>query len=111
MAAARKSLDEVLRDASPAALLKPRMIQAWSCADVLAHFAGYTRSISDQLAAIRGKARSGPDYQAPEDATTDEYNAIVVEYWRERHLEELLEEEGAAFAALIREVLELPAAV
>lgn len=108
MAAARAALDEILRDASPALLLKPRTIHGWSCADVLAHFAGYTRSISDQLAAIRGKARTGPDYEAPEDATTDEYNEIVVEHWRKRHLEELLEEESAAFAALIGEVLELP---
>jgi len=108
MAAARAALDEILRDASPSALLKPRTIQAWSCADVLAHLAGYTRSISDQLAGIRGKDRSGPEYEAPEDATTDEYNEIVVEHWRERNLQELLEEEGAAFAALIGEVLELP---
>ena len=108
MAAARAALDEILRDASPAALLKPRTIQAWSCGDVLAHFAGYTRSISDQLAAIRGKDRSGPEYKAPEDATTDEYNEIVVEHWREQNLEELLEEESSAFTALICEVLEVP---
>ena len=108
MAAARAALDGILRDASPAALLKPRTIQAWSCADVLAHLAGYTRSISDQLAAIRGKDRSGPEYKAPPDATTDEYNEMVVEHWRERNLEELLEEESAAFAALVREVLEVP---
>jgi hypothetical protein len=108
MAAARAALDEILRDASPAALLRPMTIQAWSCSDVLAHFAGYTRSIADQLAAIHGRARSGPSYEAPEDATTDEYNDIVIEYWRVRELGQLLEEERAAFAALIREVRALP---
>jgi hypothetical protein len=108
MDAARVALDEVLSGASPAALLSPRTIGAWSCADVLAHFAGYTRSIADQLASVRGQARGGPDYEAPEDATTDDYNEIVVEHWRKRQLEELLEEERAAFAALLREVLGLP---
>jgi hypothetical protein len=107
MAAARAALDAILREASPAALLHPRTIQAWSCADVLAHFAGYTRSIADDLAASRGQARLGPDYQAAPDATIDGYNGAVVAHWRKLSLDALLAEESAAFTALLDEVSSL----
>ena len=108
MGEARAALDALLEGASTAALLEPATIYAWSCADVLAHLAGYTRSIADELAASRAEARHGPDYPAPPDAGTDEYNAIVVAHWRDRRLVELLEEERVAFAALVDEVRFLP---
>jgi mycothiol maleylpyruvate isomerase-like protein len=108
MGAARAGLDEILRAASPAVLLGPRTIHDWSCADVLAHLAGYTRSIADELAASSGRARLGPEYQAAAEASVDDYNRAVVAFWREQSVEALLAEEQAAFGALLDEVLALP---
>jgi hypothetical protein len=107
MGVARIMLDAILKQASSTALLRPNTIAAWSCADVLAHLAGYTRSIADDLAAAGGRPRHGPDYQTPADATIDEYNATVVAYWRRRQLDELLDEERTAFIALTDEVMAL----
>jgi DinB family protein len=109
MTLVRAELDELLRGASDAALRRPEIEGQWSCADILAHFAGYTRGVADGLAKARGAAANSPPYDAPPGLGDDEFNAIVVNYWRSRPSLELLKEERDAFRALVAEVDMLPA--
>ena len=107
MAAVRIELDDLLRGASDSMLREPRIYGEWSCADVLAHFAGYTRGVADGLARARGSRANSPAYGAPPGLSDDDFNAVVVDYWRQRPISELLEEERDAFRALMTEVEDL----
>ena len=107
MEAMRQELDDLLRRASNAELRRPGIEGEWSCADVLAHFAGYTRGVADLLAEARGLRSLAPRYNAPPGLNDDDFNAIVVSYWRARPVQELLTEERAAFDALVAEVSRL----
>jgi hypothetical protein len=109
MAAVRDELDTLLRGASEAALRKTGAEGAWSSADILAHFTGYTRRYGARLAAARGIARATL-YNAPASLHDDDFNAIVVGYWRTRPTQELIAEERAAFDDLLIELQALPAA-
>ena len=108
MSAVRAELDGLLSGVSDAALKRPAIEGEWSCADILAHFAGYTRGVADGLAKARGAAASSPPYDAPAGLGDDEFNAIVVNYWRRRPSSELLKEELNAFNALVAEVQKVP---
>jgi hypothetical protein len=104
----RRELDHLLVGATEARLREPGAEGDWSCADVLAHFTGYTRGVADALRQARGEGPLAPAYQAPPGLGDDDFNAIVVGYWRKRSLVELLAEERSAFNALVEEVLRLP---
>jgi hypothetical protein len=54
MTSVRVELDELLRGGPDHALRQPGIGGEWSCADILAHFAGYTRGVADGLAKARG---------------------------------------------------------
>jgi hypothetical protein len=105
----RAELDELLRGVSEAALREPGAEGTWSSADVLAHFAGYTRGVADLLRATRGVEPEAPPYNAPPGLSDDDFNDIVVQFWREQPIEDLLREEREAFEALVHEVSALPA--
>ena len=109
MRSVRAELDELLRGFSEAALREPGVEGIWSRADVLAHFAGYTRGVADLLRATRGAQSDAPPYNAPPGLGDDDFNAIVVQFWRQRPIEDLLREEREAFKALVDEVNALPA--
>jgi hypothetical protein len=109
MATVREEMDALLRGASEAALREKGAEGDWSCADILAHLTGYTRRYGSRLAAARGVARVAL-YDAPPSLHDDDFNAIVVGYWRTRPIQELIQEERAAFADLVAEVEALPAA-
>lgn len=106
MVSVRDELDALLHGASEAALKRTGAEGDWSCADILAHFSGYTRRYSSLLAGARGVA--GTDvYDAPAGLHDDDFNAFVVGYWRTRPIRELIEEERAAFDSLLTEVAAL----
>jgi len=109
MRSVRAELDELLEGASEAALREAGAEGTWSSADVLAHFAGYTRGVADLLRAERHAHPQAPPYNAPPGLGDDDFNAIVVRFWRERPIEDLLREEREAFEALVDEVNALPA--
>jgi len=87
----------------------PRAEETWSIADVLAHFAGYTRGVADLLGATRGAQPRAPAYDAPPDLNDDDFNQVVVQFWRRRPIADLRLEESEAFQALVAEVKALPA--
>jgi len=107
MAAVRAELDRLLADSNEGTLRRPNVEGSWSCADVLAHFAGYTRGVADLIADDRGIQNAAPPYKAAPDLDDDAFNAIVVDYWRKRPIEEMLAEERAAFQALADEVAQV----
>jgi hypothetical protein len=104
MTGVRAELDELLEGVSESALRAPGVEGEWSGADILAHFAGYTRGVADLLRDDRGAERQAPLYNAPPGLGDDDFNAIVVRFWRQRPVEELLREERDAFQALVDEV-------
>lgn len=105
----RVELDELLRQSDEVSLRQPGVEGEWSCADVLAHLSGYTRGVADELRRARGLSALSPDYAAAPGLSDDDFNAIVVGYWRTRSTTALLSEEREAFQALVAEVLRLPA--
>jgi len=107
MTGVRAELDELIEGASESALRAPGVEGEWSGADILAHFAGYTRGVADLLRDERDAERQAPLYNAPPGLGDDDFNAIVVGFWRQRPVEELLREERDAFQALVDEVTAL----
>ena len=110
MAAVRAELDTLLLGAAEATLRTTGTEGDWSCADILAHLTGYTRRYGDRLAEARGIAPRSVPYNAPASLHDDDFNAIVVGYWRTRPIQELVREERAAFDSLLTEVEAVPAA-
>ena len=111
MSRLRAELNALLRGVSETALRVPGAEGEWSSADVLAHFAGYTRGVADLLGATHGAEPKAPDYNAAPGLSDDDFNDIVVRFWRGRPIAELLSEESDAFEALVAEVKALPAGV
>jgi len=106
----RVEVDDLLRTATEAELRQPNAEGDWSCADILAHLSGYTRGVADALREARGLGPVAPPYGAAPGLSDDDFNAIVVSYWRSRTVEALLGEERSAYGALVSEVLRVPTA-
>ena len=107
MASVRVELDSLLARLSPTTLRQPGILGDWSRADIVAHFAGYTRDMTNSLALARGSGTGRPDYDVWEGMNIDQFNDVVVGYWRLRPTMELLNEERLAFSLLLSEVNQL----
>jgi hypothetical protein len=76
MRSVRAELDERLEGVSESALREPGAEDKWSSADLMAHFAGYTRGVTDLLRAERDARSEAPPSNAPSGLDDGDFNAM-----------------------------------
>ena len=100
--------DAVLEQIGPARLEEPGVNGDWSMKDIVAHLTGWNRRLAANLgAAARGEPEPPPPWPVHLQ-TDDEINAWIYESYRERSLQEVLEESRQVFEHILAVVKSLP---
>ena len=98
----------ILDQIGPTRLEQPGVNGDWSMKDIVAHLTGWNRRLVANLgAAARGEPEPPPPWPVHLQ-TDDEINAWIYESYRERSLQEVLEESRQVFEQILAVVKSLP---
>ena len=100
--------EALLEQIGPARLEQPGVNGDWSMKDIVAHLTGWNRRLAANLGeAARGEPEPPPPWPVHLQ-TDDEINAWIYESYRERSLQEVLEESRQVFQQILAIVESLP---